>query len=93
MRTLMLISAMFLAAQIVPAAGDADARRSNGRSAKSLKKSPKAPRRSRRAGSFGGNAFYVNCAAARAAGAAPIMAGDPGYSRKLDRDGDGIGCE
>ncbi|MGY1815615.1 excalibur calcium-binding domain-containing protein [Blastococcus sp. SYSU D00820] len=25
--------------------------------------------------------------------AAPIHRGDPGYSTKLDRDGDGIGCE
>ncbi|GMA93080.1 excalibur calcium-binding domain-containing protein [Homoserinibacter gongjuensis] len=25
--------------------------------------------------------------------AAPIHVGDPGYSRKLDRDGDGVGCE
>lgn len=37
--------------------------------------------------------FYQNCDAVRAAGAAPIRAGDPGYSRKLDRDGDGVGCE
>ncbi|WP_341856910.1 excalibur calcium-binding domain-containing protein [Brachybacterium sp. GPGPB12] len=22
-----------------------------------------------------------------------MHAGDPGYSRKLDRDGDGVGCE
>lgn len=36
---------------------------------------------------------YANCAEARAAGAAPVMAGDPGYGRHLDRDGDGIGCE
>jgi outer membrane biosynthesis protein TonB len=36
---------------------------------------------------------YANCAAVRAAGADPIRAGDPGYSRKLDRDGDGVGCE
>ena len=36
---------------------------------------------------------YKNCDAARAAGAAPVRLGDPGYSRKLDRDGDGIGCE
>jgi hypothetical protein len=36
---------------------------------------------------------YANCSEARAAGAAPVRAGDPGYSRKLDRDGDGIGCE
>lgn len=36
---------------------------------------------------------FPNCAAARAAGAAPVRSGDPGYSRKLDRDGDGVGCE
>ncbi|UZW57790.1 excalibur calcium-binding domain-containing protein [Sphingobium sp. JS3065] len=42
--------------------------------------------------SAGGGAFR-NCAAARAAGAAPVRAGDPGYGRHLDRDGDGIGCE
>ncbi|WP_231494337.1 excalibur calcium-binding domain-containing protein [Arthrobacter sp. 9MFCol3.1] len=29
----------------------------------------------------------------RQAGAAPIYAGQPGYSRKLDRDGDGVACE
>ena len=29
----------------------------------------------------------------RAAGAAPVSVGDPGYGRHLDRDGDGIGCE
>ncbi|CAH0273284.1 hypothetical protein SRABI83_03709 [Arthrobacter sp. Bi83] len=38
-------------------------------------------------------AYYANCAAVRAAGAAPIHAGQPGYSGKLDRDGDGVGCE
>lgn len=36
---------------------------------------------------------YANCSAARAAGAAPVRRGDPGYSPKLDRDGDGVGCE
>lgn len=36
---------------------------------------------------------FANCAAARAAGAAPVHRGDPGYSAKLDRDGDGIACE
>ncbi|WP_448659205.1 excalibur calcium-binding domain-containing protein [Sphingomonas sp. CJ99] len=36
---------------------------------------------------------FANCAAARAAGAAPVRAGDPGYGRHLDRDGDGVGCE
>jgi hypothetical protein len=37
--------------------------------------------------------YYENCAAVRAAGAAPIHRGDPGYSSDLDRDGDGIACE
>lgn len=36
---------------------------------------------------------YRNCAAARAAGAAPVRRGDPGYGIHLDRDRDGIGCE
>lgn len=36
---------------------------------------------------------YANCTAVREAGADPIHEGDPGYSRKLDRDGDGVGCE
>jgi hypothetical protein len=36
---------------------------------------------------------YANCAAVKAAGAAPIHTGDPGYRSGLDRDGDGIGCE
>ncbi|WP_211275298.1 excalibur calcium-binding domain-containing protein [Actinoplanes rectilineatus] len=36
--------------------------------------------------------YYENCAAVRAAGAAPIRRGDPGYARHLDRDGDGEGC-
>ncbi|SEH12545.1 Excalibur calcium-binding domain-containing protein [Sphingopyxis sp. YR583] len=41
----------------------------------------------------GGDVYYPNCAAARAAGAAPVRVGAPGYARHLDRDGDGIGCE
>lgn len=36
---------------------------------------------------------FANCAAARAAGAAPVRRGDPGYGPHLDRDGDGVGCE
>ena len=39
------------------------------------------------------NVYYADCDAVRAAGADPIRAGDPAYSTKLDRDGDGIGCE
>lgn len=37
--------------------------------------------------------YYPNCAAARAAGAAPIYRGQPGYRSALDRDNDGIACE
>jgi hypothetical protein len=40
-----------------------------------------------------GAVYYANCTAVRAAGVAPIMRGGPGYSSKLDRDGDGIACE
>lgn len=37
--------------------------------------------------------YYANCDAVRAAGAAPIYIGQPGYRPALDRDRDGIGCE
>ncbi|MGJ5806057.1 excalibur calcium-binding domain-containing protein [Streptomyces europaeiscabiei] len=37
--------------------------------------------------------FYENCDAARAAGAAPVYSGEPGYGPHLDRDGDGVACE
>ena len=36
---------------------------------------------------------FTSCAAARAAGAAPLHRGDPGYSTDLDGDGDGTACE
>jgi hypothetical protein len=39
------------------------------------------------------NVYYANCDAVRAAGKAPLLASQPGYSRKLDRDGDGVACE
>ncbi|QHN33676.1 MULTISPECIES: GmrSD restriction endonuclease domain-containing protein [Gordonia] len=44
-------------------------------------------------GDGGGSVRYSSCAQVRAAGKAPIHAGDPGYSRTLDRDGDGVACE
>ena len=40
-----------------------------------------------------GSVYYTNCDAARAAGAAPVLRGDPGYGPHLDRDGDGSACE
>lgn len=39
-----------------------------------------------------GRAFR-NCDEARAAGAAPVRRGEPGYGPHLDRDNDGVGCE
>lgn len=36
---------------------------------------------------------YASCAEARAAGAAPMREGEPGYRQELDRDGDGVACE
>ncbi|WP_246563177.1 excalibur calcium-binding domain-containing protein [Paenibacillus montaniterrae] len=37
--------------------------------------------------------MYKNCSEAHAAGVTPLYEGDPGYSKKLDRDGDGVACE
>jgi endonuclease YncB( thermonuclease family) len=37
--------------------------------------------------------YYKNCTEVRAAGAAPIHPGDPGWQSKFDGDGDGVGCE
>ncbi|MCY0931274.1 excalibur calcium-binding domain-containing protein [Streptomyces sp. H27-H1] len=41
----------------------------------------------------GGSVYYKNCDAAKAANAAPIRRGEPGYRNALDRDGDGIACD
>lgn len=37
--------------------------------------------------------YYRTCREARAAGAAPLLRGDPGYRKALDRDGDGKACD
>ncbi|WP_258066757.1 excalibur calcium-binding domain-containing protein [Arthrobacter sp. GMC3] len=39
------------------------------------------------------DAYYKNCAAAKAAGAAPLYVGQSGYRLALDGDKDGIACE
>ncbi|GAA1999396.1 GmrSD restriction endonuclease domain-containing protein [Brevibacterium samyangense] len=44
-------------------------------------------------GNNGASGAFENCSAARAAGAAPVHRGDPGYGPHLDRDDDGVGCE
>ena len=40
-----------------------------------------------------GDVYYANCAAARAAGVAPLYTGQPGYRLQMDGDKDGIACE
>ncbi|MFI0979646.1 excalibur calcium-binding domain-containing protein [Streptomyces sp. NPDC021093] len=37
--------------------------------------------------------YFRNCSAVRAAGAAPLRKGQPGYGRHLDRDRDGVACD
>jgi hypothetical protein len=64
---------------------------SNG--SKNVSESVGSSRRTRRSSSASMDAYYPNCSAARAVGAAPVYENDPGYSRRLDRDGDGVGCE
>jgi hypothetical protein len=36
---------------------------------------------------------YAGCDEVRAAGKAPLLAGQPGYSSEMDGDGDGVACE
>jgi hypothetical protein len=36
---------------------------------------------------------FTSCDQAYAAAVAPLVVGEPGYSTKLDRDGDGVACE
>ncbi len=52
-----------------------------------------AARAAEEAASVPSSVYYKNCSAARAAGAAPVYEGDPGYGTHLDRDRDGVGCE
>lgn len=73
------------AARQAQAAADAEAARVAAEAAAAAAKAP--------AASSGGSVYYKNCDAVRAAGADPIYAGQPGYSSKLDRDGDGVACE
>lgn len=43
--------------------------------------------------STGASWSYRGCREARAAGAAPLYRGQPGYRAHMDGDGDGIACE
>ena len=37
--------------------------------------------------------YYAGCNEVRAAGKAPLRAGEPGYREGMDGDGDGLACE
>lgn len=44
-------------------------------------------------GAAGPGSAFRSCAEARAAGAAPLRRGQPGYGAHMDGDGDGVACE
>lgn len=54
---------------------------------------PTSHQSSSNSGNIANPEMYPNCEAARRAGVTPIYRGQPGYSSKLDRDGDGVACE
>lgn len=54
---------------------------------------PAAVKRPVRAAAAPVGVYYRNCDAARAAGAAPLYRGQPGYRPQMDGDSDGIACE
>jgi hypothetical protein len=92
---MLLLSVLLAAAPIATASPQAiDNPFAEGAQAKRTPRRRASTRRSTGSSSgSGASVYYANCAAARAAGAAPVMRGAPGYSRKLDRDNDGVGCE
>lgn len=70
----------------------AETRRPRPSSAPSV--SPIVPARTRAAPAEPQSAvYYSGCNQARAAGAAPLYRGQPGYRPEMDGDGDGIACE
>lgn len=88
-----VVAAMLMHGGGLAADGCHNDRRNGGRHCHRGASSSASPQRavSRPARRAGG--AYANCTAARAAGAAPVRRGDPGYGAHLDRDNDGIGCE
>lgn len=55
--------------------------------------SPQSPETAENITTMDRSVYYSRCAEARAAGAAPIYRGEPGYRSKLDRENDGVACE
>jgi endonuclease YncB( thermonuclease family) len=54
---------------------------------------PQAPPRQSYSPPASSGVYYRGCNEARAAGAAPLYRGQPGYRPEMDGDGDGIACE
>lgn len=54
---------------------------------------PSTTRRGEQAAPTRSSVYYRNCNEARAAGAAPLYRGEPGYRPEMAGDGDGIACE
>ena len=93
--SIIALSALFCAAPSIAHGGGLDAsgcHNDRQRGGYHCHRNATAPPKPQRA-SGGGSVHYANCAAARAAGAAPISRGEPGYGTHLDRDGDGKACE
>lgn len=94
---MLLLSVLLMAAPITTEFQSTDNPFAQGaRADRQVKRRSRSSTRSRNAPASkasGGSVYYANCSAARAAGAAPVMRGQPGYSRKLDRDNDGVGRE
>lgn len=94
---MLLLSMLLIAAPIATEFQSIDNPFAQGAKAeRQVKRRPRSSARPRNAPALkasAGSIYYANCSAARAAGAAPVMRGQPGYSRKLDRDNDGVGCE
>lgn len=73
--------------------GDYHCHRKPAATAAAASSAPATPAPGKAAAKRGAAVFYRNCSEARAAGAAPVRRGDPGYGSHLDRDNDGSGCE
>lgn len=96
-RRRLLVALFLLPLGLAVPADFADAGQSRRRSTSTRGRRPPSGRTPPRAyggsSAHGDDVYYPNCSAARAAGAAPIRAGEPGYRPALDRDRDGVACE
>ena len=98
LRTGSLIALAFISATAFANRADVEAKgcRTNPKSGSSAcprRNDERVPSRPPSQASEGQPGYFANCAAAHAAGVAPLRRGAPGYRPGLDRDNDGIACE